>query len=84
MNECMNDFYFLIEDGKIKSTFLTEQEALDAMAAEHKRDVFGMLAKRRVLNLFLRGKYKLKEYAVVRALSIKTIDSDDATLGGIF
>ena len=80
----MNDCYFLIEDGKLKSSYITEEDALAAMQAEHKKDIFSMLAKRRFLNLFLRGKYKLKEYCVVRALTIKTINSDDDITGGIF
>lgn len=78
------DYYLLLEDGKVKSSFDTEDEAVEAMNEEHKRDVFAMLCKRRLVSLFIRGKFKLKEYAVVKALKIKTISSDDSTLGGVF
>lgn len=79
-----SELFFLIEDGKIKSSFDNADDAMLAMKTEHKKDVFSILARRRILSMFLRGKYKLKEYSVVKALTVHTISSDDVTLGGLF
>ena len=73
----------LLEDGKVIGNFSSVDEAITAMKAEHRKDLFSIIAKRRLLNLFVRGKYKLKEYCIVEVAHVKTINSDD-DLGGIF
>lgn len=79
----MLESYLLIEDNRVISEHPDEASALAAMKAEHKKDIFGIIAKRRILNLFVAGKYKIKEYRVVKVLTVKTIDND-SDIGGIF
>lgn len=79
----MNERYLLIEDNRVIGNYSCEASAVSAMNEEHRKDIFGIIAKRRLLSLFIAGKYKLKEYSIVKVLSVKTINSDD-DIGGIF
>lgn len=78
--------FLLLEDNKVIGSYPTEELAVESMKAEHRRDLLGIIAKRRLLNLFINGKYKLKEYAVVKVVTVKTINSDDDLniIGGTF
>ena len=82
----MSGTYLLLEDDRVISTHPSEDSALKAMRDERQRDLFSVIAKKRLLDLFIKGKYKLKEYAVVQVVSIKTINSDDDLnlIGGSF
>lgn len=74
----MNEHSFiLLEDNRVRGHFASEDEAVRAMNEEHKKDLFGLILKKRLLRKFISGKYQLKRYMVVRVLTVKTISSDD-------
>lgn len=74
----MNEYSFiLLEDNRVRGYYADEAEAVRAMNDEHKKDLFGLMLKKRLLRKFISGKYHLKRYMVVRVLTIRTVSSDD-------